>query len=116
LAGSRRGALFWAGAVFPADAVTVTGETRAWNEDRFCPRCAEGAVYPERLLQAASRRGSHVVSRFGDETEVHLGALDGPDRFSPTYECWTVRREGWLPAFAGVREYARDREGGGREE
>lgn len=95
----RTGTLFWAGAVFPADAVSVTGETRAWNADHFCPRC-----------------GSHVIARFGDETDVPLGALDEPDRFTPTYECWTVRREGWLPAFAGVQGYAGDREGGGSEE
>ena len=30
------------------------------------------------------------------------GALDQPDLFRPSYELWTRRREGWLPAFPGV--------------
>lgn len=31
--------------------------------------------------------------------DLHLGALDAIDRFRPTCELWTVRREGWLPDF-----------------
>jgi hypothetical protein len=48
--------------------------------------------------------------------EVHLGALDAPDQLIPTYESWTVRREGWLPPFPLARHYDRDRDAGGREE
>ena len=95
----RHGTLFWAGAIFPESAVTVEGETRAWNDNHFCPRC-----------------GGHVFARYGDETEVQLGTLDEPDRFRPTFECWTVRREGWLPEFEGMRGYEGDREGSGRGE
>lgn len=36
---------------------------------------------------------------------MHLGALDAPDQLTPTYECWTVRREAWLPAFPLSRRY-----------
>ena len=43
--------------------------------------------------------------------EVHLGALDGPDAFVPTYELWCVRREGWLPDFPGTVRFDRDRDG-----
>lgn len=89
----HHGALFFAAAIFPADAVTVTGETQAFRGRNFCPRC-----------------GSSVFSRSDDEVEVHLGTLDEIDRFRPTYECWTVRREGWLPAFPGVTGFDRDRE------
>ncbi len=42
-----------------------------YNGRNFCPRC-----------------GSSVFARSGDEIEVHLGALDAPDQFAPTYECW----------------------------
>lgn len=91
----HHGALFHASAIFPEAAVSVEGETRAWAGRHFCPRC-----------------GGSVFGRSGEEVEVNLGALDQPDRFRPTYELWTVRREGWLPAFPGVRGYARDREGG----
>lgn len=95
----HHGALFYAVAIFPQDAVKVEGETREYGGRHFCPRC-----------------GSSVFARSGDEVEVHLGSLDAPDQFVPTYECWTVRRENWLPEFAGMRRYARDREGAGRAE
>ena len=95
----HHGALFHASAVFPEDAVTVTGETRAYQGRAFCPRC-----------------GSSVFSRSGDEIEVHLGALDTPDQLKPTYELWTIRREAWLPDFPIARRYDRDRENDGRSE
>jgi hypothetical protein len=89
----HHGALFYAAAIFPQDAVTIHGETRDYAGRHFCPRC-----------------GSSVFARAGDEIEVHLGALDAIDRFVPTYENWTVRRESWLPLFPLRRHYARDRE------
>jgi hypothetical protein len=95
----HHGALFFAAAIFPDSAVTIAGETHAWNNRHFCPRC-----------------GSPVFARYGDEIEVHLGTLDAPNRFNPTYECWTVRREAWLPEFPGMRRYERDRGGTGRRE
>jgi hypothetical protein len=95
----HHGALFYAAAIFPAEAVTVSGETRDHAGRHFCPAC-----------------GGSVFARFGDETEVHLGALDAPDQFRPTYECWTVRRESWLPPSPLARSYPRDREGEGRSE
>jgi hypothetical protein len=95
----HHGALFYAAAIFPQTAVTVAGETRDYAGRHFCPRC-----------------GSSVFARSGDEVEVHLGALDAPDQFTPTYESWTIRRESWLPAFPLAKRYARDREGGGGSE
>ncbi|MDE3079365.1 MAG: GFA family protein [Paracoccaceae bacterium] len=95
----HHGALFHASAVFPAEAVTVTGETRSYRGRHFCPT-----------------RGSPVFGRSGDETEVNLGALDAPDRFKPTYELWTIRREGWLPPFPLAHHYPRNRAGEGRTE
>lgn len=95
----HHGALFHASAIFPHDAVTVEGETRAYSGRFFCPRC-----------------GSPVFGRSADEVEVNLGALDSPDQFLPTYESWVIRRESWLPAFALSRRYERDREGAGRDE
>ena len=95
----HHGALFFAAAMFPEDAVTVEGETRDYKGRHFCPQC-----------------GSSVFNRHGDEVEVHLGALDAPDQLTPTYECWTVRRERWLPEFPLTRRYDRDREGTGPAE
>jgi hypothetical protein len=95
----HHGALFHASAIFPRDAVSVEGETRDYRGRHFCPRC-----------------GSSVFAITGDEIEVSLGSLDAPDRLKPTYENWTVRREGWLPPFPLVRHYQRDRESTGRFE
>lgn len=93
------GALFHGSAVFPAAAVRVTGETCDWEGRHFCPRC-----------------GSHVFGTWEDEIGVNLGAFDRPDAFRPTYELWTVRREGWLPDFGLPRRYPGNREGKGRGE
>ena len=95
----HHGALFHASAIFPQEAVTLDGETRDYEGRHFCPLC-----------------GSSVFARTGDEIEVNLGSLDAPDQFIPTYDLWTLRREAWLPPFPVKRRYARDREGGGREE
>ena len=95
----HHGALFHASAIFPEDAVTITGETHEFAGRHFCPRC-----------------GSSVFSKSGDEIEVSLGALDAIDQFRPTYELWTVRREAWLPPFPLAHRYARNRESTGRSE
>lgn len=94
----HHGALFYAAAMFPQDAVKIEGETHDYAGRCFCPRC-----------------GSPVFARSGDEIEVNLGSLDTPDQLMPTYECWTVRREAWLPAFPLTR-YEHDRAGKGRSE
>lgn len=95
----HHGALFAAYAIFPEDAVAITGETHQYQGRHFCPRC-----------------GSSVFSRSDDEIEVHLGSLDALDQFMPTYELWAIRREAWLPAFPETRRYDRDRDGAGRTE
>ncbi|TBU78478.1 aldehyde-activating protein [Pseudomonas daroniae] len=95
----HHGALFYAAAVFPRDAVTISGETQDYAGRFFCPRC-----------------GSSVFARSADEIEVHLGALDAPDQLVPTYESWTTRRESWLPAFPFKTHYRHDRDATGRSE
>jgi hypothetical protein len=94
----HHGALFFAAAIFPEGAVTIAGETNQFCNRHFCPRC-----------------GSSLFARWTDEIEVHLGIFDAPGRLLPTYECWTVRRESWLPDF-GLRLYDHDREGSGPTE
>jgi hypothetical protein len=78
----HHGALFFAAAIFAAEAVRVTGETREYKNRHFCPVC-----------------GSSVYALWREEVDLHLGTLDEPDQFRPSYELWTVRREGWLPEF-----------------
>lgn len=88
----HHGALFFAAAVYPENRVQISGETRAYQGRHFCPQC-----------------GSSVFARSEDEVEIHLGALDQPDQFVPSYELWTLRRERWLPAFEGLIPHRRDR-------
>ncbi|PLX43053.1 MAG: aldehyde-activating protein [Hyphomicrobiales bacterium] len=95
----HHGALFHASAIFPSDAVTITGESRAYKGRHFCPDC-----------------GSTVFGRSEDEVEINLGILDAPDQLMPTYESWTIRREAWLPPFPLKHHYSRDRESPGRYE
>ena len=89
----HHGALFYAAAIFRDGAVTVTGATSTFRGRHFCPAC-----------------GSSVFARTGDEVEVHLGTLDAPDQFQPDYECWTARREAWLPEFPGMVRHVGDRD------
>lgn len=86
------GTLFFAAAVFDRAAVRFTGETRDRKNRHFCPTC-----------------GSSVFGLWDEEVDLHLGALDEIDQFRPTYEFWTVRRDGWLPAF-GLEGFVGDRE------
>ncbi|MEP4198467.1 MAG: GFA family protein [Aliishimia sp.] len=89
----HHGALFYASAIFPQDAVTVTGETRDYKGRHFCPCC-----------------GSSVFARSDDEIEVHLGSLDAPNQLAPSYESWVVRREAWMPPFPDTKCYQHCRE------
>ena len=94
----HHGAVFFAAAIFPAAAVQITGQVSDYKGRCFCTVC-----------------GSSVFARSGDEIEVHLGVLDDPNRFQPTYDNWAIRREDWLPELP-IRHHMRDREGTGRQE
>ena len=89
----HHGALFHASAIYKQEMVTITGETNHYKGRHFCPKC-----------------GSSVYSQTDDEIEVHLGTLDSPDQFQPTYELWTIRRESWLPLFPTEKLFDRDGE------
>jgi hypothetical protein len=95
----NHGALFHASAIFPEDAVTITGTFHSYQDRSFCPTC-----------------GSPVFAHISDEIGINLGAFDAPDQFRPTYELWMIRREGWLPEFAGMRHYDKNRESESRTE
>ncbi|WP_069300581.1 GFA family protein [Neptunicoccus sediminis] len=91
----HHGAVFHASAIFPDTAIEVQGNYKAYEGRAFCPDC-----------------GSSVLSRSGAEIEIHLGALDAPNMFKPTYELWCARRESWLPEFPDTVCYTHDRTGG----
>ncbi len=77
----------------------VEGETSNYAGRFFCPHC-----------------GSPVFGCSADEIEVNLGSLDAPDRFKPTYELWTTRREARLPPFPDMKGYDGDRDRSSRFE
>ena len=90
------GSAFNAFAIFPAEAVTLTGAFATWaateHGDRgFCPTC-----------------GSQVFAREGGEMEMKLDAFDAPNLFAPTYEAWTIRREHWLET-TGLKAFPENR-------
>ncbi|MDQ2094176.1 GFA family protein [Rhodalgimonas zhirmunskyi] len=89
----HHGALFYAAAIFPENAVSVEGTPSSFEGRYFCPRC-----------------GSSVFARSEGEVEVHLGTLDTPNQFTPDYELWTIRRESWLAPFPCSTSYKRDRQ------
>ena len=89
----HHGALFYASAIFAHDAVQVQGNPHNYKGRYFCHRC-----------------GSSVFAQTGDEIELHLGSLDAPDQFKPSYECWSTRRENWLPPISDAEQYKKDRE------
>ena len=102
----KSGGIFTSWAIYPVNQVKVTGKTashklRDGYARHFCPACGS----PVYETQAGS-----------DEAEVFLGVLDKPNRLTPTYELWTVRREAWLPPLPLARHYTGDREGRGRSE
>ena len=88
----HHGAVFYAAAVYPEAAVTVEGEVRDYEGRCFCPRC-----------------GSSIFARSDGEIELHLGSLDAPDQFKPSYELWGARCESWLPPFPDTEVHPRNR-------
>lgn len=88
----HHGAIFYAAAIYPNEAVRVTGETREYKARHFCPAC-----------------GSSVFARFEDEYELHLGTFDQAGLFEPEYELWVGRREPWLPTFPHTHLYPHNR-------
>jgi len=88
-------------AVFPPEAVTVSGEVIAFAST-------------EKVRRYSCRNcGAPIYSTYfrEDEFYVHPGSFDEIGAFTPSYELWTKRREPWLPAFPTCKShYAESRE------
>ena len=89
----HHGAPFYAAAIYSIEDVTITGDAKAHKGRCFCSEC-----------------GSSVFAITDDEIELHLGSFDEPNQFTPTYECWTIRRENWLTPIIGAEQFERDRD------
>jgi hypothetical protein len=94
------GAPFSFYAVFPAGAVTVSGEVIEFASSERVRR------------YSCTSCGAPVYATWGRDDEFYLypGSFDETGLFHPTYELWTIRREPWLPEFPTVvSRYERDR-------
>jgi hypothetical protein len=86
-------------AVWQADRVSITGETRSWilssDKRHFCPTC-----------------GSSVFATVdgANEVEVRAGVLDeAPTDLAPAYESWVPRRERWFVPLASAEQHEGNR-------
>ena len=88
----RTGSVFSAQARWPADCVTVEGESKEWTRTadsgqtttyHFCPECGSTVHYSG--------------GNFPDVIAIPLGALDDPYIVdSPDYSVWERRKHDWF--------------------
>jgi hypothetical protein len=83
--------------IFPAEAVTITGETRDYVSTadsgnimhrRFCPSCGSP-------LFSASAARSHLLI-------IRVGAMDQPEKFAPQTVIWTKAAPPWACIDPGL--------------
>ena len=87
------GSVFSSFGIWPRDAFSHEGETKAFAGRSFCPQC-----------------GSRLFNLTDTEAEVHLGSLDeAPTDLTPSYELWIKRREHWLDPLPGREQFEEDR-------
>ena len=87
-------------AVFPPEAVTVTGGVIEFASSEHARRYSCRAC------------GAQVYSTYGRDEEFYLypGSFDETGLFKPSYELWIMRREPWLREFPSVvTRYERNR-------
>ena len=88
-------AAFGAFVVFPADDVEIR-----LNEGASVGRFDRG-TYARYFCRHC---GAHVYAKSegSPEIELFLGSFDDPNRFIPTYEAWSKRREQWLGSLPTI--------------
>ncbi|MBZ9675702.1 GFA family protein [Mesorhizobium sp. ES1-1] len=88
------GSVFSAFAIWPRRAFEMTGIVSSYGTRSFCPTC-----------------GGRVAWVDDKEAEVMIGSLDiAPSDLAPQYELWIGRRETWLHALPGTKQFAHDRD------
>jgi hypothetical protein len=87
----RSGSAFAVQARFPANRVTVTGQSRGWTHVadsgreacfHFCPECGSQVYY--------------TGGGFPDLIAVPVGAFADPTFPAPAFSVWEVRRHPWV--------------------
>lgn len=90
----RSGSAFAAQVRFPAEAVTIAGETVDWTAEngglfRRCSRCGSTIAF---------------AAAVPDTIAIPLGAFDDPYVFVPTVSVWEERQHQWVE-LAGDMEH-----------
>ncbi len=84
-------------AIFPTEAISVTGEVRHFEvvadsgnvmRRAFCPQCGTP------LFNRGSRRPEMTV--------VRVGSLDHPEQFPPHTQIWASRRPAWVDDLPNI--------------
>ena len=87
------GSAFVAYGQWRVEDVEIRGQTRIYNQRRFCPTC-----------------GSRLFKAYPDLIEIRIGSLDdAPSSIeAPQRENWTKRREPWLTPIASAEQAHED--------
>lgn len=104
----KSGSAFTYAAVFPADAVTMsgahngyryTGESGRWIENHFCPTCGVAVFFTAESLPDSV---GIAAGCFADDDDIRRDVALTPQRIY-----WTERKRDWVLAFAGCEEIVR---------
>ena len=92
------GAPFVMLAVYPAEAVSFSGETYGYKSSERVDR------------RGCAACGAPVYIAVGDDgnvekVEIYIGAMDEPKSFTPVYEIFDIHRPDWLPSLGEVPTY-----------
>lgn len=100
---------FAAFVVFAAESVTFTGREGGALDNEALGVYDNGHGYKRHFCRAC---GSRIWGADSDDrdVELHLGLFDEANLWTPTYECWVIRREHWLGDMPTVfSSYEEDR-------
>jgi hypothetical protein len=86
------GSAFTVYALWPLEAVELSGDISSHDGRGFCPRC-----------------GSRLIDTSGVDdalVEIRIGSLDAaPFELRPLSETWVKRRESWIPPVEGATQH-----------
>ena len=100
---------FNAFAIFAVDSVSITGPEDSELDSAALGAYDNGRGYTLHFCRACGSRiyGAYASS---SEIELYLGLFDETSLWTPTYECWVIRRESWLGDMPTVfSSYEKDR-------
>jgi hypothetical protein len=97
----RTGSVFSAQARWPAECVTIEGQSNSWTRTadsgqtttyNFCPECGSTVHY--------------TGGNFPDVIAIPMGAFDDPYIASPDYSVWERRKHEWVEILGDCVEHS----------